>query len=396
MLDVSEQTSPAIGSKEFFRRAKRFQSSPDSDTATAETIAVMVDQIRRSKNDPLMWQVAKDALNRWGNVAALGGPAAPNAAVIAWAVWWYAKHNLKFVHHEKQIWAWFGERDQLQLLIEPSVLVRMKQWEGDCAIYSMFVCTLLEILGVPWELVTLKCNPRNPNVYSHVFARAVLGGGQREALDASHGKFPGWHVPAAHTFQSQVWDESGNAIADQRSGFDGLHNYARPHRAWGAWGYRGMGDTCLEYDDSGNCIQTDSGAANIPPSMIDPTTGQILTPTIPTPTTWTCPSGQSMVSGVCTDPSTGGLVAPTGGTSSTAWAAFAAQLAKSGMTLAEINAIQPGTVVSPNGAILRQATGYPVSAAGTSLTATLGTLGSSSMIWVLLAVGAIVLIGGRR
>jgi hypothetical protein len=398
MTAVSEATSPAIGSKEFLRRAKRIQSSPDPDTATAETIAVMVDQIRQSTNDPLMREIAQDALKRWGNVAALGGPSSINAGVIAWAVWWYAKHNLKFVHHEKQIWAWFGERDQLQLLIEPSVLVRMKQWEGDCAIYSMFVCTLLDILGVRWELETLKCNPRNPGVYSHVFARAVLDGGRREPLDASHGKFPGWRVPAAHTFQSQVWNESGAPVADSPQ-FDGLHNYAFGRGMWGYRGPGGLGCGCSELDDSGNCLDPDPCPA----------------PTLPT-STFTCPDGTVSVNGVCTspiipgtaessgtpsagsgvtvDPTTGGYVVPASNNTA-AIAALLAQVAKSGLTLAQLQAMPAGTVINPNGQIIRQAAGYPVPI-GSSITGTLGTLGSSSMIWIFVAIGAVLLIGSKR
>jgi len=61
------------------------------------------------------------------------------------------------------------------------------------------------------------------------------------------------------------------------------------------------------------------------------------------------------------------------------WATFAAQLAKSGLTLAEINSIQPGTVVSANGAILRQNPGYAVPV-GSSLSLTGGS--SSSILYI--------------
>jgi hypothetical protein len=72
-----------------------------------------------------------------------------------------------------------------------------------------------------------------------------------------------------------------------------------------------------------------------------------------------------------------GYVAPS--QSSANWAAFATALSNSGMKLAEINAIQPGTVVSANGAILRQATGLPVPV-GTGITAALGSSSSTLLL----------------
>jgi hypothetical protein len=51
------------------------------------------------------------------------------------------------------------------------------------------------------------------------------------------------------------------------------------------------------------------------------------------------------------------------------------------MTLAQIQSIQPGTVVSANGAILRQATGLAVPLPGaTNLGLGLSTTGSSSLL----------------
>jgi hypothetical protein len=58
------------------------------------------------------------------------------------------------------------------------------------------------------------------------------------------------------------------------------------------------------------------------------------------------------------------------------------------MTLAQINAIQPGTVVSASGAILRQNPGYSVPASGTASL----NLGSSNTI-LYLGLAAVVLFG---
>lgn len=403
----------------FLSRAERYQASlSDPDSATAETIAAMVFDIQRSKTDPLLQRYALEAVKAWG--LPLTFDAFQDSSAIAWSVYWFAKHSLRFEHHQKQIWVWFREQDQLQLLIEPSVLVRMDQWKGDCAIYTMLICAMLEVFQVPWEIVTIACDRRQPGIFTHVFPRVILPDGRRETLDASHGIGPGWQVPSRDTFRLQVWDSAGNAIEDaQPAKFDGLHGYvAAAPWGWGVSGFykrpgfgswSGLGCGCSQLDDSGNCLDPDpctppadtgsvftcpagetevNGVCTAPSSC---PSGMSLVGGVCTETS--CPSGMTLSGGVCVDAATGGYVAPSGGTSTAAWAAFAAQLAKSGMTLAEINAIQPGTVVGANGTIIRQAPGYPVSATGTSIATALG--GSSSGI-LLLVVGLGLVLALKR
>jgi hypothetical protein len=64
------------------------------------------------------------------------------------------------------------------------------------------------------------------------------------------------------------------------------------------------------------------------------------------------------------------------------------------MTLAEINAIQPGTVVSANGSILRQATGLPVPV-GTGITAALGSSSTMLLLGGVALVVVVMLMSGK-
>ena len=180
----------------------------------------MCNLIHESAKDPLISQYALEAVRQWrggAQFASTGQDALSDPLAIAESIWWWCKHSMTFVHHSKQILVWLGERDQLQLLIEPSVLVRMNAMEGDCAIYSMLICAMLEALGIDWELQTLATNPGQPDIYNHVFLRVVLPDGRRIPFDCSHGKYPGWRVPENNVLRSQVWDESGAAIPDVRS-----------------------------------------------------------------------------------------------------------------------------------------------------------------------------------
>jgi hypothetical protein len=127
-----------------------------------------------------------------------------------------------------------------------------------------------------------------------------------------------------------------------------------------------------------------------------------------------CPAGMTQIGQSCMSgplpPSSGGWgelpLYNVGGSpgyqvpsqSSAQWGILAAQLLKSGMTLAQIQSIQPGTVVSANGAILRQATGLPVPV--TSSSTTLGLNASPNTTTLLIAVAAVAAVmfmgrGGR-
>ena len=357
-------------SPEFLKRAIHTPASADPDEATAQTVEQMCRQILQSAQDPLVQRCAESAVKqfRGGPLWAIAGidpfsdARSPNSAVddstrsqaIAESCFWWAKHNLKFVHHDELIEVLLGEVGQLQLLISPDVLVRMNRMEGDCAIYTMIVCAMLEVHQIPWEIVTLAVNPQEPEIFGHVFARAILSDGRRVALDASHGVYPGWQVPVQEIHRLQVWDESGSPIADQGARFNGLHNYIR----------RGFGD--LTYDETG--------------ALVPDTTVSYITD----------PAWYAQFPAEIPD---SGAVVPS--QSSSQWPAAIAALTKAGLTLAEINAIQPGTVVGSNGQILRQATGYAVPV-GTSVSLTGGSGGTLLMIGAL-AIGLVLVMSmGRK
>lgn len=402
--------SPPILSREFLRRAWRVPASPDPDEATAQTIEIMCGHIKRSAQDPIVRECAVSAVRqfRGGPLYAMAGVdplqgGRCSSGVIAESVYWWAKHNLRFVHHHKQIEVWLGERDQLQLLIEPAVLVRMRAMEGDCAIYSMIIPAMLEVLGVRRELVTLAVDPSQPEIFGHVYPRAILGDGRRLPLDASHGKYPGWSVPQSHRSRIAVWDEDGRLIEDAgEQGFSGLHGYRMR---------RGFGDAAsdaaiADLGSSSDVLSalegpalgpdaigvTGSSGISVVPS-IDPTTGLSVS-------TFVVP-GAAPVTGV--DPNTGlttqtftvpgaapvtGTVAPS--QSSAQWAAFSTAALKDGLTLAEINSIQPGTVVGANGSILRQSPGFAVPVPGSiassiaGISPTMLLIGGAGLLLVLM------------
>jgi hypothetical protein len=356
------------------------EASADPDTATAQTIRIMCGHVKRASADPLLQQTAAQAVSQFGGLA---GDTQDAGLQVACAAWWWHKLFVKFLLHDLFIWNKLGERGHLQGLISPEILVRMKQPEGDCAIFSMGIAAMLTAYGIPYEFVTVKVNRREPTEYGHVYLYVVLSDGRRIPLDASHGGYPGWQVPTRDILYSQnetgtpalqVWDADGNPVEDQGSRFEGLHMY----------GLRsGLG---TEYDADGLPIDdlsgTTYGSQSGGTSPLDPfyTDGGV-----------TVPQGGSVYVDLSGSVYSGSAYsAPS--QSSAAWANFAAQMGKAGMTLAQINAIQPGTVVGANGQILRQSTGYAVP--GSTSTSALGS--NSTLIYGLLAVAVLFVFMGRR
>lgn len=367
----------SVDSPLFRQRAPRVQLTGDPDTDTAITVAEMCRQIHQAAKDPLVRRAALRSVEMFH-----GGPQWAWALMgdtdesrrMAESCWWWCKHYLRFKHHGSMFEAWSSDlgdpRTKLQLLIAPDVLVRMSRMEGDCAIYTMMLCAMLEALGLPWQIVAAAVDRLQPEIFSHVWARVVLSGGS-ESLDASHGKYPGWQVPAYDLHRVWVFDANGQRISEQGPGFNGLHDYRRSRR--GMAGEVFDPETGTYYDDG-----TSGSASNPSTTYLDYGQG--------------FPSGSGQFSTVAGAPYIGpAYQAPS--QNSAQWASFATSLAKMGMTLAEINAIQPGTVVSANGAILRQNPGYAV---GTPTGASnLGLSTSTLMIGGIILLGAVFLFSGR-
>jgi hypothetical protein len=227
-------------------------SSEDPTEATHETVQYMCSLIADSLADGIVQRATANALRvEW--VMSGEGSRSPVS------IWFWVKRNLRFVHHSKLLVAWLNAPNELQLLIRPDALLKMREPKGDCAVYTCLVCAMLDCCGLPWEIVTVAVDPRNPGIYSHVYPRVILGDGRRVVLDASHGKYPGWEVPDAHVSAKQVWDREGNPIEDEdppARGYAGLHGM---DYLYGGADSRGLGqDTC---DDSG-CYDTSGGSSD--------------------------------------------------------------------------------------------------------------------------------------
>ena len=246
-------------------------ASTDDNESTADTVNRMCEHIRWSRQFPIVQRAAQDALKRFGSVVMRG-----QKRRRAHAAWSWVKHCCKFVQDEPLMRSMLGEQNQRDFLIAPWTLLAMKEPQGDCDDFTMLVCSLLQALGMEWEIVTVAVDPEDPARWSHVYCVALVEDGERMPLDASHGKYLGWEVPREHMFRYGAWDENGSPIPGRSPAVrSGLHGY-QPTRGLGLRrpvvrarrrGFRGLGQddgTGIDFSDFWNDI---SGSSSVPSTV---------------------------------------------------------------------------------------------------------------------------------
>jgi hypothetical protein len=256
---------------------ERIPTDDNTDELTRNTVQKMCALIRDSATDPLVQQCAAYAKKRFACDS-------NDPGALAWGVFWYVKHCVKFRSDEGTMMQ-VGEHG-LDLLTAPAVLVRMRNPSEDCDGFTMLTAAMLSILGVPVYVTTVATDLDDPRRWSHVFLCANVNG-RILPLDTSHGKAPGWMVPRDRINRFQTWTLDGRPADVKIPNYQGLHGYvglgARGLPRF-AFGRRGMG-SCGEctawappqFDDQGNvigggnCTATDTASCATP--VIDPETG---------------------------------------------------------------------------------------------------------------------------
>lgn len=171
-------------------------SLTDPDQATQQTVERMKQHVAAAAADPALDWACSLALQ-------VCGPDATPAEKAA-TVWWWIKNHVRFKSDDSQMRQVFGQRDELELLISPSVLLRMSPAAGDCDDFTMLACAILQHCGIDCQIVTVAADANDRTIFSHVYAEAVLPD-RTMTFDASHGKFPGWGVPARRIYRKETY-----------------------------------------------------------------------------------------------------------------------------------------------------------------------------------------------
>jgi len=160
-------------------------AAADSDTLTRRTTDKMRDAIQRAAGHPIVIRAVVGAMDAaevedWSDTGA-----------IRRAVWNWVRNNIRFVQDDDVLRSALGMDDELELLIEPPVLLSMASPAGDCDDFTMLTGAMLLSAGIPSvEVVTICADPTDPRRWSHVYLDA--GG---VIMDCSHGEWLGWEAP---------------------------------------------------------------------------------------------------------------------------------------------------------------------------------------------------------
>jgi hypothetical protein len=239
---------------------ERYAAADDTDSVTSQTVALMCRYINEAADtDPAIQHAAQWAANHYAQ-----GSSDPK--MLAWAAFWFVKHNVKFVVDESPLFR-LGEVGQQDLLISPSVLIRMQHPQEDCDGFTMLLCAILRALGVPYAIVTVAVDGQDPQRWSHVFGMALTP--VPLPLDASHGSGPGWMVPAARTFRWQCWSCDGQPVNISRPRSHRLHGWQRSNYGLGIFGLGQDDDDDITLDDLGTDVSSD---LNYLQEMLEPGT----------------------------------------------------------------------------------------------------------------------------
>lgn len=191
-----------------------FQGMPDDpDAQVSQTMDVIRGFIRADAPSDLIGQHAARALQ----LGAGPGRSYEQQAILG--VWQLVKANMLFKHDEELARALNIDDpripDVVEVVVRPIDMAMMIDRTGkgreDCDGFEGYAGCLLTRLGIPAALVTVSAHPERPREYSHVYM-AAYPGGQRIALDFSHGPQPGWECP--NTGRLKEWPIH-ETIADQ-------------------------------------------------------------------------------------------------------------------------------------------------------------------------------------
>ncbi len=277
--------------------AERVPVSEQTNDLTRATVQKMCQYIRESIADPFVQQCAKLAFFNFGRRSPVG-------------VFWFLKHKVRRVLDEGTGLG-LGEPNAADILISPRVLLRQASPQGDCDDFTMAAAAMLGCLNIECVIVTVACDPQDPDRWSHVFLMAKAPDGEWFPFDCSHGPKPGWMVPRERISRWQAWNLEGNPISVDppvRSQLGQFVNVVRGSRRRAPGnarrGMRGLGQgTCVAYDDNGDCLSYGTG---ITPGITTTDSGGIESPypvvfSSPTSSSSSGINWSSIISGALTD-----------------------------------------------------------------------------------------------
>lgn len=182
-----------------------FEAMPDDpDAQVDQTVDRLISNLNADVSHPVIQEMAARALD-----AGAGDPIT--------GVWAEVKPHIAFkqdfdIAQDLQA-ADPRKATVVETIIRPvdQALLILSQGKGveDCDGFTGYAACLLTALGVPVSFVTVNADSDVPRQFSHIYIAAYPPGGERIALDFSHGAYPGWECP--NLGRVKEWPVSGSS-----------------------------------------------------------------------------------------------------------------------------------------------------------------------------------------
>lgn len=176
--------------------------SDDPDTQVEQVIGMMTEYATSDARSEAIGRVAdwcRRELDPW---------------LSARNAWKYAHNQLRFQRDEATAGPFSFSDDVVEVLVRPvdlcAEIMKGNRPVEDCDGFSMFLAAVLCRMNIACSFVTVAADQRAPDRYSHVYVVAYPDG-QRIALDASHGSYPGWECPNLGKMREWPVNHSGGS-----------------------------------------------------------------------------------------------------------------------------------------------------------------------------------------
>jgi len=164
----------------------------DDERSTHDTLQLMTAMARSDASSPQVQHLAHALIE--------GCKSVPE---VLTSLWFWARDHILLKPHEHIVSELLSAPIfDKQLLIRPASLLVMPHPQGDCAIYSTLIASVCIALRLPSCFRIIAADAEEPERWSHVYVVAWTGEGSY-ALDASHGKYPGYEKP--NPFRVMDW-----------------------------------------------------------------------------------------------------------------------------------------------------------------------------------------------
>jgi hypothetical protein len=173
--------------------------SEDPQEQVEQTLAMMARYVAEDWDSPEIQKDIRQILSREHQ----------DPASIAQAIFWHARNRLDF-ETDSKLASPLGSLTSdtiVETLIRPRDMAVLCgagncRRAGDCDDHAMYVAALLKAGGIEPKFVTAKADGTDPSRWSHVYVVAYPDG-ERMAIDASHGEYPGWETQ--YCFERREW-----------------------------------------------------------------------------------------------------------------------------------------------------------------------------------------------